>query len=71
MRKLFTILVLSFLLLGVYSTNAQSISRKAMIDSLTTVDPEVKKYFPRSRKDFGFDQNRGLGNTKARRIYAV
>jgi len=47
MRKLFMILFLGFLLITIENSNAQSISRKAMIDSLTSIDPEIKKYFPR------------------------
>lgn len=42
---LFTALFLTFIAYG----NSQGFDRKAIIDSLTTVDPEIRKYFPRWR----------------------
>ncbi len=47
MRKTITILILGLVLIGFHKTYAQDISRKAMIDSLTTIDPEIMKFFPR------------------------
>ncbi len=46
MRKVLFVL-LSLILLGSNALNSQTISRKAMLDSLKSIDPEVKKYFPR------------------------
>ncbi|MCX7735670.1 MAG: hypothetical protein N2319_03055 [Candidatus Kapabacteria bacterium] len=44
------ILFLVLLLLSFVSfSKAQSFDRKAIIDSLTTIDPEIRKYFPRWR----------------------
>lgn len=44
------ILLLVLLLLSFVSfSKAQSFDRKAIIDSLTTIDPEIRKYFPRWR----------------------
>lgn len=47
MRKLFVIVFISFLLINYFEAKTQDISRKAMVDSMKTIDPEVKKYFPR------------------------
>ena len=45
MKKIFALFVLGVLLLGYIKTEA--VDRKAIIDSLTTIDPEIRKYFPR------------------------
>lgn len=45
MRKYFIILVLCLSLFGV--KRADAVDRKLIIDSLTTIDPEIRKYFPR------------------------
>jgi hypothetical protein len=47
MRKLVIIFFISFLLLNIIEAKAQDVNRKAMVDSMKTIDPEVKKYFPR------------------------
>lgn len=47
MKKVLIVLISLILLGGSYSTYTQTISRKAMLDSLKSIDPEVKKYFPR------------------------
>ena len=45
MRKI-TLLIITILSL-VGTINLQAQTRKGMIDSLTTIDPEIRKYFPR------------------------
>ncbi len=47
MKKLFTALILGLIAFSAFNLNAQSVSRKAMLDSLTTIDSEIRKYFPR------------------------
>jgi hypothetical protein len=45
MKKFFTVLITAIMLLGVARTEAQNVA--GMINSLTTIDPEIIKYFPR------------------------
>jgi len=45
MRKYFLLLILTLSLLSV--KNAEAVDRRLIIDSLTNIDPEIRKYFPR------------------------
>ncbi|MBX3045245.1 MAG: hypothetical protein KIT33_10520 [Candidatus Kapabacteria bacterium] len=49
MKKYLIIIVLAIVYLGVYTPNLKSqvIDREGIIDSLTTIDPEIVSYFPR------------------------
>jgi hypothetical protein len=46
MKKYIALLILGIFIIGAGQTKA-AVDRKALVDSLTTIDPEVRKYFPR------------------------
>ena len=46
MKKYIALLILGIFIIGAGHTKA-AVDRKALVDSLTTIDPEVRKYFPR------------------------
>ena len=47
MRKMALFILVALSLLSIVESKAQS--RKELIDSLSTIDPEIRKYFPRWR----------------------
>ncbi|MDX9791157.1 MAG: hypothetical protein RBT61_10035 [Candidatus Kapabacteria bacterium] len=49
MKKYLLLVVIAVVCLGdfIYEANAQAVDRQGIIDSLTTIDPEIVSYFPR------------------------
>lgn len=47
MKKYFTIAFMAILFMGFAQSYSQNIDQEAVFDSLTTLDPEIKQYFPR------------------------
>ena len=47
MKRYFLNSIIGLMLLGATFASAQEINRKAVFDSLTTLDPEIVQYFPR------------------------
>ena len=47
MKKYFLTVIIVLTALGFVYANAEEINRKAILDSLTSINPDIKQYFPR------------------------